>query len=150
MELVRGDEERMMKMKMFKYNLAIEFVDQARRSVKCPRDGQEADVKQHPTCTLDLFLWCPSSIRNLLTNHQQNTPATMSDDDDFMMDVSPSPFSPSPSLIKPRSPLQDAGDDDDYDFEYEDDGDADDAMDDGDNDVENQYYLAKGEPASSV
>jgi hypothetical protein len=70
----------------------------------------------------------------------------MSDDDDFMMDVSPSPFSPSPSLFKPRSPLQDAGDDDDYDFEYEDDGDADDAMDDGDNDVENQYYLAKGEP----
>ncbi|KAJ9100487.1 hypothetical protein QFC21_003526 [Naganishia friedmannii] len=49
----------------------------------------------------------------------------MSDDDDFMMD--------------------DAGDDDDYDFEYEDDGDADDAMDDGENDVENQYYLAKAE-----
>ncbi|KAJ9096561.1 hypothetical protein QFC20_006419 [Naganishia adeliensis] len=49
----------------------------------------------------------------------------MSDDDDFMMD--------------------DAGDDDDYDFEYEDDGDADDAMDDGDNGVENQYYLAKAE-----
>ncbi|KAJ9108254.1 hypothetical protein QFC19_002502 [Naganishia cerealis] len=49
----------------------------------------------------------------------------MSDDDDFMMD--------------------DAGDEDDYDFEYEDDGDVDDAMDDGENDVENQYYLAKAE-----
>jgi tetratricopeptide (TPR) repeat protein len=45
---------------------------------------------------------------------------------------------------------QDAGDDDDYDFEYEDDGDADDAMDDGDNDVENQYYLAKGESMSRL
>ncbi len=51
----------------------------------------------------------------------------MSDDDDFMMD--------------------DAGDDEDYDFEYEDDGDDAEGGDIGEDgvDLENSYYMAKCE-----
>ncbi len=55
----------------------------------------------------------------------------MSDDEDFLMD--------------------DAGDDEDYDFEYEDDGDDGDGdMGQDGTDLENSYYMAKGEQQSVV